>query len=759
MNDTLTARLEHLAKELGADLFGVAPVERYIEAGAPPHMRPDGLLPGATCAVVIAVHHTDAAIEMGGEPDPQTQGPYAVQGRMNEKLEHIIFWLGDALERQGYRVIGLPATNVWRFRGRPEEENPFLPDLSNIHAAWLAGLGEIGWSGLLISPEFGPRQRFCCLVTDAPLDPSPMYEGPPLCDRCDLCVTHCPTDAFEKEVSGEVVLTAAGKTARYCRKNKWRCSWAEHFGLDLDLPKPNVISEEVLLEQLSRHGVRGGEMGSCLRFCMCAPRRYFDRAYTRAPRRKRETPNLAHIEEVTNEVRELAFKMGASQYATIRGENLGIDLTVHLPDARCAIVFAMPSPPDAGPVGTRSATTWADFLELDLARLLERHGYSAVPRAAIDRAKVFAAAGLSAESDALGCVITGAPFVTEAAFAPIRKRPGAEVLSAELPRELREAGAHLVGVADAEVLQQSIPGLRQAFDEETLRVHVRDEGPTHGATSPVIDLKPLPIVLGPLDHLTTAKRVVVIGVHHPALNLTLAGNPPANAVGPYAYATYQVVRELEFLAWRAACRLHEWGYRAVIVSDLCGTGSQVVTPRGLQPDALSSRFAAAAAGLATIGQHGAPITPQFGVTQRFVTVVTDAPLSLTDTPRLDDPCSGCDRPCVTACPVGALSDGQRVEIEIGKRRYTFAALDYLRCDWAKKYGLVAAEGPGLMGQSTDLPPPDGPISAEQIAEALSIRSRRDPIQRHFTCIVERCLQVCQQRAALPSTCAAASNAC
>ena len=320
MTHELTARLKQLAGKLGADLYGVAPMARYIEAGAPLHMRPDALLPGATCAVVIAVHHTDAAIELGGEPDPQTQGPYAVQGRMNEKLEHIMFRLGDLLEREGHRVVGLPATNIWRFRGRPEEANPFLPDLSNIHAAWLAGLGEIGWSGLLLSPEFGPRQRLCCLVTDAPLEPSPMYAGEPLCDRCNLCVKHCPTQAFEKEVRGEVVLSAAGSTVRYCEKSKWRCSWAEHFGLDLDLPKPEVITEEVLLEQLAQHGVRGGEMGSCLRFCMCAPRRTFDREYTRAPRRKREAPDLERLDEVAAGVFEFAFDAGARPYATVSAE-------------------------------------------------------------------------------------------------------------------------------------------------------------------------------------------------------------------------------------------------------------------------------------------------------------------------------------------------------------------------------------------------------------------------------------------------------
>ncbi|MBM3475178.1 MAG: hypothetical protein FJX75_18095 [Armatimonadetes bacterium] len=746
MDSDLTQSLERLATELGADLFGVAPVARYIEAGAPAHMRPDALLPGATCAVVIAVHHTDAAIELGGEPDPQTQGPYAVQGRMNEKLEHIMFRLGDVLERAGHRVVGLPATNIWRFRGRPEEANPFLPDLSNIHAAWLAGLGEIGWSGLLLSPEFGPRQRFCCLVTDAPLEPSPMYAGEPLCDRCDWCVKHCPTQAFEKEVTGEVVLSAAGSTVRYCEKSKWRCSWAEHFGLDLDLPKPDVITEEVLLEQLARHGVRGGEMGSCLRFCMCAPRRTLDREYTRAPRRKREEPDLERVDEVAAAAYELAFDAGARPWATVSAEWLEgeVDLAAHLPDARSAIVFAMPYPAEARPVAARSAHTWADFLELDLARFLECHGYSALPHSGLDKPKLLAAAGLKAESAAVGCVVTSAPLITQLAPAPEPEPPPpTDALAGELERKLRQAGAHLVGVADAGALQESVPTLREAFDEDALRVHVRDAGPTHGATKPVVEPKPLPVIKGPMDHLPEARSVLVVGVHHPSLNLTLAGKPPASSVGPYAYATYQTVRELELLAWQAARTLHDWGYRAVIVADLDGTASQVLTPRGLQADALSSRFAAAAAGLATIGRHGAPITPEFGVTHRFVSIVTDAPLPPTRA-DIPDPCEDCPHPCVTACPVGAIAEQETVTVRIGGAEHTLGAFDCLRCDWAKKYGFVAAEGPGLMGQTTDIAPPEGPISVQQIVDAMALK---DPVQRHWTCIVERCLQACQRHLA------------
>jgi epoxyqueuosine reductase QueG len=478
---------------------------------------------------------------------------------------------------------------------------------------------------------------------------------------------------------------------------------------------------------------------------MCAPRRIFDREYTRAPRRLRDDPDLTRIDEVAAEAFELAHDQGAEAYATVSAEWIEdwLDLTSLLPDARAAVVFAMPYSQEAGPVAARAAHAWAEFLELDLARLLQRHGYSALPRPGLDKARLSEAAGRSVGSAALGCVVTSAPFITQASL-PLEPDPvpTVETLTSVLSTRLTVLGAHLVGVADAEELQAAVPALRKAFDEEALRVHVRDAGPTHGATRPVIEPKPLPVIKGPQDHLSGAQSVLVLGLHHPLANLTLAGEPPAASVGPYAYATYQTVRELEYLGWEAARRLSAWGYRAVIVPDLCGTASQVLTPRGLQPDALSSRFAAVAAGLATIGWHGAPITPQYGVTQRFISVVTDAPLTSTGPRGLDDPCDGCDRPCVEACPVGAISTEASVSVD----GQALAPLDGLRCDWAKKYGFVAAEGPGLMGQTTGIPPPAGPISAEQIAAAMA---RKDPVQRHWTCVVERCLQACQRKLGSP----------
>ncbi len=62
-----------------------------------------------------------------------------------------------------------------------------------------AGLGELGRNGLLVTPEFGSRQRICKVLTDLPLKPDqPIDFGlRKFCERCHVCAYMCPTKAIQ----------------------------------------------------------------------------------------------------------------------------------------------------------------------------------------------------------------------------------------------------------------------------------------------------------------------------------------------------------------------------------------------------------------------------------------------------------------------------------------------------------------------------------------------------------------------------------
>jgi len=72
--------------------------------------------------------------------------------------------------------------------------------------AMLAGLGEVGRNGLLITPQFGPRVRLAAIITDLPLvADSPIEFGvTKFCAACKKCAKLCPSQSISHgERTGE----------------------------------------------------------------------------------------------------------------------------------------------------------------------------------------------------------------------------------------------------------------------------------------------------------------------------------------------------------------------------------------------------------------------------------------------------------------------------------------------------------------------------------------------------------------------------
>jgi epoxyqueuosine reductase QueG len=216
----LTKSLRDLAiEQLGVDLMGVAPARRLGEG--PEGERPTDYLPAAASVIVLAANILDSVIDVAGHYDEpgKTLGPYMWYGYpvLNWDLSSAANRLAKSLEKQGFRALPFPPTGLlYKYGNRA--------DFSHRHAAVAAGLGEIGFSGLLLTPEFGPRQRLVSIITDAPLEASPMYEGPGLCrpDRCGLaCAEACPTNAM----TGKTSFVIEGRTFSHARLHPVKCKW------------------------------------------------------------------------------------------------------------------------------------------------------------------------------------------------------------------------------------------------------------------------------------------------------------------------------------------------------------------------------------------------------------------------------------------------------------------------------------------------------------------------------------------------------
>ncbi|MCL2156744.1 MAG: metalloregulator ArsR/SmtB family transcription factor [Methanobrevibacter sp.] len=114
---------------------------------------------------------------------------HELNDNLYEKFGNISYELSDILRKEGF------ASQV----AHPKEA---LTDLSKLGQE--AGLGYIGKSGLLISPELGPRLKVSAILTTAenlPFSEKNSHEWiKSYCKRCSKCIKKCPEDALsEKE--------------------------------------------------------------------------------------------------------------------------------------------------------------------------------------------------------------------------------------------------------------------------------------------------------------------------------------------------------------------------------------------------------------------------------------------------------------------------------------------------------------------------------------------------------------------------------
>ena len=126
-------------------------------------------------------------LEMGKDIIETTPGPEAQ--KLNDgtyaKLGHITYALSDFLRAQGF------GTQV---------AHPYGSLISFSPLGQKAGIGWIGKSGLLITPELGPRQKISAIFTsieNLPIKRSEDYSWiPNYCDICSKCIKSCPENAM-----------------------------------------------------------------------------------------------------------------------------------------------------------------------------------------------------------------------------------------------------------------------------------------------------------------------------------------------------------------------------------------------------------------------------------------------------------------------------------------------------------------------------------------------------------------------------------
>lgn len=186
---TLDDRIRGLAMELGVDFYGVADLRPARDE----ILRQGGEdVAGYPRAVSIGIRLFDGIVDT--LPSRELHRAVTVNylhhcyDVVSARLDEIASRLGGVLQAEGFRALPLPCKEHY-------DSERMYAQFSHKLAARLAGLGWIGKSCLLVTPEVGPRARWNSVLTDAPL----LTTGTLLrerCGECAECVDICPQGAF-----------------------------------------------------------------------------------------------------------------------------------------------------------------------------------------------------------------------------------------------------------------------------------------------------------------------------------------------------------------------------------------------------------------------------------------------------------------------------------------------------------------------------------------------------------------------------------
>ncbi len=204
-------RIRELADSMGADFFGVAELAPARDAILGQGGEVIGAFPRAI-SIGIALPHP-VVDQLPNRQERAVAINYRHHGYdvINQRLDLITSRLASVLQRDGHKVMPIPAS-------RRIDAERICGAFSHKMGAHLAGLGWIGKSCLLVTPEVGPRVRWATVLTNAPFSATgrSMEER---CGECRECVDICPVGAFTgksfREEEPREVRYDAGKCDRY----------------------------------------------------------------------------------------------------------------------------------------------------------------------------------------------------------------------------------------------------------------------------------------------------------------------------------------------------------------------------------------------------------------------------------------------------------------------------------------------------------------------------------------------------------------
>jgi epoxyqueuosine reductase len=304
---TMTHEIKELAFSNSLDYVGIAAADSL--ENEPEGSRPSDFLPDAQTIVSLGVKLSLGVQFANRLAHSRRDLRHAIYSYLwhgfglpsLHYLDRTAILIIRFLEKQGY--IAVPAMAASSFDIRSS-----LTEFSNIRAAVAAGLGDLGWGELVLTPDAGPRARFTSIITNAPLDVDAVPTKSNLCepDKCKelgkglpVCARVCPTHAIGP---GEQETRIGDKIFRTAKIDRWRCMWGsmglskDSLGLK-DIPMPDTVGPEEVFNGMKERDPaqslelmvisRGDYCGKCIMECPVASSSKVNELLLKAKRKSR----------------------------------------------------------------------------------------------------------------------------------------------------------------------------------------------------------------------------------------------------------------------------------------------------------------------------------------------------------------------------------------------------------------------------------------------------------------------------------------
>lgn len=183
-----SAGIRSLVRKMGADLCGIAPVERFNKA-------PQGFSPrdiyNETRSVLVFAKRLPVECLYAQSCIPYTHANSVV----TRQVDRLSIELSLALQDSGIPNVPIPSDDPYEHWDDQRQHGRAI--LSLRHAGRLAGLGNLGRNTLLITPEFGNMVQIGAVLTAGVFDYDDVADYEVCPPGCRICLDSCPQFALD----------------------------------------------------------------------------------------------------------------------------------------------------------------------------------------------------------------------------------------------------------------------------------------------------------------------------------------------------------------------------------------------------------------------------------------------------------------------------------------------------------------------------------------------------------------------------------